>query len=286
MEGEQMIESADNQVSNPFDFTGQVAVVTGGGGGIGKAIAAGLAAHGAQVIIADYATSLIDAAVDELQTSGASVSGAQVDVTNSESVKHLVEVAEQAHDAIDILVNCAGVASRNPTIYLDETDWRRTIEVNLTGPFLCCKEVIRGMAEQHYGRIINVASVAALRTSYNGSSAYTASKAGLVGFTRHFAYEVAPDGVTVNAICPGPTLTPMIRSLADDAALAERAKSVPIGRMIDPADHMGTVLFLASPLASAICGAALAVDGGALLGWTDTASYLARRTRPMSDTNS
>lgn len=277
-----MVDGSDPRPGDVFDFSGRVAVVTGGGGGIGQAIAAGLASRGAAVVVADYSADLVETTTRRLRESGATVTGVQVDVTDSASVQTMVSVAKDSHGVVDILVNCAGVASRNPTVDLDEADWRRTLEVNLTGPFLCCRAVIPDMREQRYGKIINVASIAAKRTSYNGSSAYTASKAGLVGFTRHLAYEVAHEGINVNAICPGPTLTPMMRSLADEETVANRARSVPIGRMIDPDDHMGAVLFLASPLSNAICGVALDVDGGALLGWTDTATYFARRTRGVT----
>lgn len=265
-------------VSGAFDLTGQVAIVTGGGGGIGRAIAAGLASQGAAVVVADWDDALAATTADGIRSIADHVAHVQVDVTDEGSVEAMVTSARDTFGATDILVNCAGVASRQPTMELPADEWRRTLDVNLTGPFLCSRAVIPGMREKQSGKIVNVASIAGKRTSYNGSSAYTASKTGLIGFTRHLAYELAHEGINVNAICPGPTMTPMMRSLADEATLAQRAASVPIGRMVDPDDHMGAVLFLVSRLSNAVCGVALDVDGGALLGWTDTANYLKRRS--------
>jgi NAD(P)-dependent dehydrogenase (short-subunit alcohol dehydrogenase family) len=153
------------------------------------------------------------------------------------------------------------------------------LDVNLTGPFLCARAVLPHMRAKGWGRIVNVASVAAKRISFTAAASYTASKAGLLGFTRHLAYEVAPYGINVNAICPGPTLTPMYERNADEATRRERIAMVPKGRWITPADHGRVVVFLCSPAADALCGLALDVDGGSLLGWMPWDQYMTRRRR-------
>jgi hypothetical protein len=141
---------------------------------------------------------------------------------------------------------------------LDEDAWRRVLEVNLTGPFLCSKAVLPLMREKGWGRIVNIASVAAKRISFTGAASYTASKAGLLGFTRHLAYEVAALGINVNAICPGPTLTAMYERNADEGTRRERVAMVPKGRFLTPDDTGRVAVFLCSEAADSLCG--LAID--------------------------
>jgi NAD(P)-dependent dehydrogenase (short-subunit alcohol dehydrogenase family) len=134
---------------------------------------------------------------------------------------------------VDILVNNAGIATTELVEDLDEEKWRGVLDVNLTGPFLCCKAVLPYMRRKGWGRIVNVASVAAKRISFTGAASYTASKAGLLGFTRHLAYEVARHGINVNAISPGPTMTPMYERNADEETRRERIALVPPQRTMD-----------------------------------------------------
>ena len=135
------------------------------------------------------------------------------------------------------------------------------------------------MRRKGWGRIVNVASVAAKRISFTGAASYTASKAGLLGFTRHLAYEVAPHGINVNAICPGPTMTPMYERNADEQTRRERIALVPKGRWLTPEDHGRVTVFLCSEAADALCGLAIDVDGGSLLGWMPWERYMAKRRR-------
>ena len=181
--------------------------------------------------------------------------------------------------AIDILVNNAGIATTELVEDLDEEKWRGVLDVNLTGPFLCCKAVLPYMRRKGWGRIVNVASVAAKRISFTGAAGHMASKAGLLGFTRHLAYEVAPHGINVNAICPGPTMTPMYERNADEETRRERIALVPKGRWLTPEDHGRVTVFLCSEAADALCGLAIDVDGGSLLGWMPLERYMAQRRR-------
>ena len=180
---------------------------------------------------------------------------------------------------VDILVNNAGIATTELVEDLDEEKWRGVLDVNLAGPFLCCKAVLPHMRRKGWGRIVNVASVAAKRISFTGAASYTASKAGLLGFTRHLAYEVAPHGINVNAICPGPTMTPMYERNADEQTRRERIAMVPKGRWLTPEDHGRVTVFLCSEAADALCGLAIDVDGGSLLGWMPWDRYMAKRRK-------
>lgn len=259
------------------DLTGRTAIVTGAGKGIGTAIAHTLAAHGASVAVAGLHLDNVAGVAQEIVDQGDDAIPVQVDVADSSSVNSLVDHCLEKWGRIDILVNNAGIATSQMIEDMPEADWRRVIDVNLTGPFLCCKAVLPTMISNRHGKIVNVASVGGKRISYNAGASYTASKAGLIGFTRHLAYEVASYGINVNAICPGPTLTPMLERAATPETLRERRKSVPLGRLATPQDQADAVLFLVSSLADFICGVAVDVDGGSLLGWYDVETYRVKR---------
>jgi 2-dehydro-3-deoxy-L-rhamnonate dehydrogenase (NAD+) len=255
-------------------FKGRTAVVTGGARGIGLACAAKIAAGGGRI-------ALWDRDMDRAKQSAASLGNAiavPVDVTDEKSIKAALATTEKELAAPDILVASAGITGPNTTVAQYPTDaWKQVIDINLTGVFFSNRAVVDGMVKRGWGRIVNIASVAAKRISFTGAASYTASKAGLLGFTRHLAYEVAPHGINVNAICPGPTLTAMYERNADEQTRRERIEMVPKGRWITPDDHGRITVFLCSEAADALCGLAIDVDGGSLLGWMPWQKYMAKR---------
>ena len=261
------------------ELTGRVAIVTGAGAGIGAGIAAMLAEAGAAVAIADIDGESAAATAKVIEKRGGRAITVTADVSDAREIDAMVRQTVTDLGGVDILVNNAGIATTELVEDLDEEKWRAVLDVNLTGPFLCCKAVLPHMRRKRWGRIVNVASVAAKRISFTGAASYTASKAGLLGFTRHLAYEVAPDGINVNAICPGPTMTPMYERNADEQTRRERIALVPKGRWLTPEDHGRVTVFLCSEAADALCGLAIDVDGGSLLGWIPWDRYMAKRKR-------
>ncbi|SJM51176.1 SDR family NAD(P)-dependent oxidoreductase [Gulosibacter sp. 10] len=265
-----------------FDFDGRRAVVTGGASGIGLAVARMLLDAGASVTIADANRAEVERQVDSLSAYADRLLVRTVDVADEEDVRGLMAESNDRFGGIDILVNCAGITS---TKIVEETsfeEWRRVIDVNLNGIFLTCREAMRYFLPNRYGRIVNVSSVASKRLSYNASAAYTASKYGLLGLTKHLAYEVAPVGVRVNAVCPGPVMTEMLQSMSDAEVIEARRATVPSGRISTPEDQARIILMYASDLVDMIAGTALDVDGGALLGWYPVETYFDRRKASRS----
>ena len=261
------------------ELTGRVAIVTGAGAGIGAGIAATLAEAGAAVAVADVDGEGAASTAKAIEKRGGRAITVTADVSDAREIDAMVRQTVTDLGGIDILVNNAGIATTELVEDLDEEKWRGVLDVNLTGPFLCCKAVLPHMRRKGWGRIVNVASVAAKRISFTGEASYTASKAGLLGFTRHLAYEVAPHGINVNAICPGPTMTPMYERNADEQTRRERIALVPKGRWLTPEDHGRVTVFLCSEAADALCGLAIDVDGGSLLGWMPWDRYMAKRRR-------
>jgi NAD(P)-dependent dehydrogenase (short-subunit alcohol dehydrogenase family) len=261
------------------ELTGRVAIVTGAGAGIGAGIAAMLAEAGAAVTVADIDGESAASTAKVIEKRGGRAITVTADVSDAREIDAMVRQTVTDLGGVDILVNNAGIATTELVEDLDEEKWRGVLDVNLTGPFLCCKAVLPHMRRKGWGRIVNVASVAAKRISFTGAASYTASKAGLLGFTRHLAYEVAPHGINVNAICPGPTMTPMYERNADEETRRERIAMVPKGRWLTPEDHGRVTVFLCSEAADALCGLAIDVDGGSLLGWMPWDRYMAKRRR-------
>jgi NAD(P)-dependent dehydrogenase (short-subunit alcohol dehydrogenase family) len=261
------------------ELTGRVAIVTGAGAGIGAGIAAMLAEAGAAVTVADIDGESATSTAKGIENRGGRAITVTADVSDARDIDAMVRQTVTDLGGVDILVNNAGIATTELVEDLDEETWRGVLDVNLTGPFLCCKAVLPHMRRKQWGRIVNVASVAAKRISFTGAASYTASKAGLLGFTRHLAYEVAPLGINVNAICPGPTMTPMYERNADEQTRRERIAMVPKGRWLTPEDHGRVTVFLCSEAADALCGLAIDVDGGSLLGWMPWDRYMAKRRK-------
>jgi NAD(P)-dependent dehydrogenase (short-subunit alcohol dehydrogenase family) len=268
-----------------MDLKGKIAIVTGSARGIGQAIAFALARSGSDVVINDILEEEGKEVAREVKKLGVKSLFVQADITHEEDVREMVSRVIGTFGTLDILVNSAGINS--PVLVEDMSFelWKRIIGADLNGAFLCSKAVIPEMKRKRYGRIINIASVAGKRISSHGNAAYTAAKAGLIGFTRHLAFELAPWEITVNALCPGGTLSKRI--MERDASLSQAEKDAdikrfPLGRWGLPEDQGKAVLFFASSNADFITGQALDVDGGELLGWGDCESYIKRRKQYVS----
>jgi NAD(P)-dependent dehydrogenase (short-subunit alcohol dehydrogenase family) len=233
---------------------GKVVLVTGGASGIGAATAVRLTEQGAQVYALDVQ--------DGIRAAPSGVRSVHCDVTQEEQVARAVELALGEEGRVDVLVNAAGVVTKGDRIEdTDVSEWRRVIEVNLTGPYLCIKHVVPAMRSQGSGAIVNIASSSALQPSQLGTAAYTASKGGLVALTRQLVLELSPYGIRVNAIAPGPVATPLVAHHGD-AWRRAKARVIPIGDIGEPEDIADAVLFLASESARYVTGHVLSVDGG------------------------
>lgn len=254
-------------------LAGKHALVTGGGRGIGVAIAAALLEQGASVTIAGRDEIHLQKAVRQLQPKG-KISYATVDVTDSASVQQACEQAAMRLGRIDILINNAGQARSAPFHKTDAQLWQQMLAVNLTGTFHCTQQVLPAMLLAGWGRIVNVASTAGL-TGYAYVAAYCAAKHGVIGLTRSLALEVASKGVTVNAVCPGYTETDIVRDAianivsktgrSEDQARAELAAVNPQKRLVQPEEVANAVLWLCAPRAAAMNGQAIAVAGGEVM---------------------
>jgi NAD(P)-dependent dehydrogenase (short-subunit alcohol dehydrogenase family) len=243
-------------------FSGQVAVVTGAARGIGQAIAKRLADDGAQVYGLD---------VQDFVASDAAITPRHVDVRDAESIQHTVNDIMGRLGRIDVWVNNAGVYSNGSIQAMSISDWRMALDINLTGAMCCIQAVVPPMIAQHYGRIVNISSIAGL-IGFPESIAYGTTKTALIGLTRAAAVDLGPYGITVNAICPGSILTEM--QMQVDLAIStrngwppgtfntQRTAEIPLRRLGNPEDVAGVVAFLASPDAAYMTGQTLIVDGG------------------------
>ena len=247
-----------------FDLSGRVALVTGGSRGIGRAIALGLAQHGARVAVNylsnEEAANETVAAIGEC---GGEAKALQGDVAKAEDAQRLVEGTLEAFDGLHILVNNAGLTKDDLLLRMSEEAWDRVMEVDLRGAYLCTKAALRPLIRQRWGRIINIASVAGL-VGNAGQANYAAAKAGLIGFTKSVAKEVASRNVTANAIAPGLVATEMTSDLTEGQEQAV-LQIVPLGRAATPEEIAPAVVFLASEEARYITGCVLPVDGGLVM---------------------
>lgn len=247
------------------ELEGKVAIVTGAGRGIGRGIASRLAGAGAMIVAADLDMSSAQKTAEKIKTQNGQSSARAVDVTNEQSIKSMIESTLKAYGKLDILVNNAGIMFRTRFADISHQEWENTLQVNLTGPFLCTQAVLPVMKKARFGRIVNISSSAGRSVSTLGGAHYTASKAGLLGLTRAAAKELAPYGITVNAICPGLIDTKMARDTTSQEELQTFLDSFPIKRMGLPEEIGDLVVFLCLAKASYITGASLDINGGDLM---------------------
>ena len=251
--------SATSPTGCVMPLEGKVAVVTGGAKGIGKAIAIRMVQNGAKVAILDMADAG-EATAQELQVLGGSAVFVKVDISSAEQAKEAVAAAEKALGPVDILVNNAGITRDGLLALMSESDWDLVMAVHMKGTFLMSKAVIRGMLKRRSGSIVNISSVVGRRGNA-GQVNYSAAKAGLIGFTKSLAREVASRNVRVNAIAPGYIETDMTAAL-DESARNAIIGQIPLGRIGSPEAVADAAAFLVSDAASFITGAVLPVDGG------------------------
>jgi NAD(P)-dependent dehydrogenase (short-subunit alcohol dehydrogenase family) len=229
----------------PMRLANQSALITGGGSGIGRAAARALARQGARVAIADRDLAAAEATRRQIAAAGGAALALAVDVADPRAVQEMTDRAVAAHGPPDVLVHCAGIAPRQAVLDMSDAEWREVIAVNLDGTFYVARAVGRVMAERGRGTMILLASDRGIYGHARGSH-YAASKAGVIAFMKSLALELGPRGVTVNAINPGTTNTPMVRSTLNDEEYRQRASMDPLGRLSEPEDIAEIVLFLAT----------------------------------------
>ena len=243
---------------------GQVALVTGGSGYLGAAICARLGSQGAHVVVHYHSgAEAAERVVAEISAQGGCASAIRADVTNPAEIEEMVQSIHKEHEKIDILVNNAGITRDTLFVRMSEADWDAVMDTNLKSAFLCSKAVVRSMLRARYGRIINVSSIAGFLGA-PGQANYSASKAGLWGFTRSLAREVATRNVTANCVAPGYFGGPMADSIPPDM-VETILKIIPLARYGEPKELAAAVAFLASEDASYITGQILIVDGGIMM---------------------
>jgi NAD(P)-dependent dehydrogenase (short-subunit alcohol dehydrogenase family) len=247
-------------------FTGQTAIVTGAGRGMGRAVAVGLAAEGANVVVAELDETAAREVAGEIQQAGARALPVKVDISSVAEVRALFKKALAEFGGVDILINNAGIGIPKPLVDYTEADWDKQLGVNLKGMFFATQEAARAMIPKRRGKIVNFASTAAFVSSSTPETAYDISKGGVRQLTISVAAELAPYHINVNAVAPGTIMTDLtLRVLDTDEKMDRASAKIPLGRLGKPEDMVGPVLFLCSEEADYVTGHVLVVDGGWLL---------------------
>ena len=250
-------------MSNLFNLTGKVALVVGGHGGIGKAIALGMADAGADVIVSSRNLDALKGTVKEIEAKGRKSLAVTADIVDEKQVNDMVDKVVKAFRHIDILVNAAGLAIRKPADSFPIDEWQKVMDINTRGTFLCCQAVGRVMLKQKSGRIINVSSVRGRYGLPANYAAYCASKGAVDSLTRTLACEWAKSNVLVNAVAPTIVETDLTKSALADPAYAKQMKDrIPMGKWAVPEDIVGPAIFFASEASSFVTGQILYIDGG------------------------
>ena len=249
-----------------FDFTGKVAVLTGGARGIGAAAGKNFAELGAKVAILDMLEDAGNAVCDAIAAEGGTARFHKADVTDMGGTRRVMDAIAAEWGKVDILVCCAGIVLTKPCMECTDADWDRVMNINAKGVFNCCHSVLPGMLERRYGKIVNLSSIAAKTGGgFFGNLIYGASKAAVISYSKGLAREAGPFGVNVNVICPGPTDTPMIADMPEDLRKAT-AESILLKRVGEPREIANVILFLASDYASFMTSEVLNVEGGIMKG--------------------
>jgi NAD(P)-dependent dehydrogenase (short-subunit alcohol dehydrogenase family) len=246
-----------------MDFTNRVAIVTGGASGIGRAVAHQLAERGAAIAVADINREAAETVATALRSEGARAEAIAVDVSQPEQAEAMVARAVEALGGLDILIHSAGVGVERSFLETTPEEWRRILDIDLSGTFFCGQAVARRMVERGYGRIVNLASTAGIRGG-TGRTAYGAAKGGVISLTKVMAVELAPHGITVNALAPGAIETELVARMHSVETRTVYRAGIPLDRYGTPDETAFTAVFLASEEARYVNGHILAVDGGFL----------------------
>lgn len=244
-------------------FAGQTVIVTGGASGLGRAIAKAFADAGAKITLADRDTEGAEREAARLRAQGCEAIPVTVDVADPRQVQDMIDQTCAAFGGVEVFVHSAGVGVERPFLETSDEEWRRIIDIDLSGTFYCMRAAGRAMAARGYGRIITLASTAGIRGG-TGRAAYGASKGGVINLTKVLAVELAEDGVTVNALAPGAIETELVKKMHSPETRINYRRAVPMDRYGDPEEVAHAALYLASRGASYVTGHILAVDGGFL----------------------
>ncbi|WP_044347632.1 SDR family NAD(P)-dependent oxidoreductase [Dethiosulfatarculus sandiegensis] len=248
------------------DLAAKAGIITGAASGIGRATALNLAAAGAGLLLADMALEPLQELAAEIKEAGGKEPVTlKVDVSDQGQVRDMVLKAKESFGSVDFMVNSAGILRRTGFTEIPAEEWDLMLAVNLTGVFYCCQEAAKVMVEQKSGSIVNVSSLAGRSTSILGGAHYTTVKHGVVGLSRHAARELGPNGIRVNAFCPGATITPMTETSAQKEERDRASAATPLRRWAKPEEQASVIAFLVSDASSFMTGACLDSNGGALM---------------------